>query len=116
MIQKKGKILKKAQLVVGMFFMAMMLAACGGGNDGNNGNNDGDSEEAEQLYEKSSANCHGDDLEGESDPQLDNIGTEMSIDEIREQIDDGSDDCEMPEGLLEGDDADEVVDWLSEMD
>lgn len=108
--------MKKAQLVVGMFFMAMVLAACGGGNDGNNGNNGGDNEEAEQLYEQSCASCHGDDLEGESGPELDSIGADMSKDDIREQIDEGSDDGEMPAGLLEGDDADEVAEWLSEMD
>src|SRR5699024_1808236 len=109
MIQKEGKILKKAQLVVGMFFMAMMLAACGGGNDGNNGNNGGDSEEAEQLYEQSCASCHGDDLEGESGPDLDNIGADMSNNKSREQIDNVSDDSDRPAGVSEGDDADEVA-------
>lgn len=112
--------MKKTLLLVGLFMLAVVLVACGNGDqndtDGldDNDNDDGvtvDVDVAEALYKDSCASCHGDDLEGDFGPSLKTIGNDMSEEEIRKKIKDGSDD--MPAEALKGDDADQVAAWLA---
>src|SRR5699024_10860193 len=125
--------MKKTLLLITGLILAMILVACGGNDNNNNNteNNDGtdnNTEEtnnndtdnnndttasAEEVYKNNCASCHGDDLEGEGDaPGLEAVGSDMSEDEIREQIEDGGDG--MPGGLIEGEEADQVAQWLSD--
>lgn len=112
-----------------LFGTLLVLGACGGGGDDNASepadDNGEDTEEtdngggdtvangdAEELYKKSCASCHGDDLSGQVGPKLDTIGSELSSDEILTIIEEGQ--GSMPGGLLTGDDAQQVADWLAE--
>src|SRR5690625_443584 len=108
----------KKWLMTVLFGTTLVLGACGGGGDDTSepaDENDGGTVEnaaAEELYEQSCASCHGDDLSGEVGPELTTIGSDMSSDEILTVIEEGQ--GSMPPGLLSGDDAQEVADWLAE--
>lgn len=109
--------MKKIILFAGLFILSMILVACGGeDNDssGDDNNNATVNAEAEGLYKNNCASCHGDDLEGDIGPSLETVGNDLSEDEIRDIIENGSENGEMPPGLLEGDEADEVAAWLAE--
>ncbi|MCF6093392.1 c-type cytochrome [Microaerobacter geothermalis] len=58
--------------------------------------------------------CHGQNLEGlkGDGPQLTNVGSRLSADEIRNILTNGKD--EMPGGLVKGDDLEYLVQWLAE--
>lgn len=128
-----GFFMKKTLMAV-LFALMLVLAACGGGNNdaanndaANNGaannteenaannENDGgtvDSAQAEDAYKSSCASCHGQDLSGGAGPDLTNVGSELSADEIETIIAEGQ--GSMPGGLLSGDDATAVAQWLAE--
>lgn len=111
----------------------LVLGACGGGgdtsepdtgaddttdteeatDDGDAGDATVDVAAAEDAYKSSCASCHGQDLEGGVGPELDAIGSSMSADEIEDIIINGA--GSMPAGLLSGDDATAVAQWLAEM-
>lgn len=91
----------------------LVLGACGGGGD--SGNNDGNNETAdpaEDVYQQSCAACHGADLEGANGPELDDVGSKYSADEIEDIIVNGTGD--MPPQNVEGDDLDALVEWLAD--
>lgn len=112
----------KKWLMAVLFGTMLVLGACGGGDDsstpdaGDNGAEDSgetaDASAAEDLYKASCASCHGNDLSGGVGPALNAIGNDMSADEIEDVIVNGV--GTMPAGLLSGDDASTVAQWLSE--
>jgi mono/diheme cytochrome c family protein len=67
----------------------------------------------EEVYQSNCASCHGQDLSGAAGPALDTIGSKYSKDEIKQIIADGFP-PQMPGGLVQGDDAEAVAQWLSE--
>lgn len=71
--------------------------------------------DAEDIYKNSCVSCHGDDLTGESGPDLTEVGSRLSEDEIEEIIINGTDNG-MPAGLVEDEQAEALAEWLSEMD
>ncbi|WP_079527177.1 MULTISPECIES: cytochrome c551 [Halobacillus] len=95
----------KKKLLTVLFGTALVLAACGGGGgeegaDSGEGNNGGSSTEekansevnvqaAEQAYEQTCASCHGGDLSGAVGPNLQEIGSKYSADEIADIIKNG---------------------------
>lgn len=98
----------------------LVLGACGGGNDdgnkggdANNNNNGGttDVAAAEDLYKKQCASCHGQDLSGGAGPSLETVGADHSASDIKDIIENGQ--GSMPSGLLSGDEAQTVADWLA---
>lgn len=104
----------------------LVLGACGDGDDasddtsvdegtGTEESSDDatvDSSAAEKLYQQSCSSCHANDLSGGVGPDLTAIGSSMSADEIESAIVDGV--GSMPPGLLTGDDAKAVAEWLAE--
>ncbi|ARP44104.1 cytochrome c551 [Geobacillus thermodenitrificans] len=96
---------------------SLALAACGGGDDNageqNGGNNGGGdtTAAAEQVYQQSCASCHGQDLSGGVGPNLQKVGSKYSADEIKEVITKGR--GSMPGGIIQGEDADKVAEWLA---
>jgi len=71
--------------------------------------------DADEIYKNSCASCHGGDLTGESAPDLTEVGSRISEDEIEEIIINGTDGG-MPAGLVEDEQAEALAEWLSEMD
>lgn len=117
----------KKWLMAVLFGTLLVLGACGGGGDdaSDSADDSADTEEAdsgddatvsndaaEELYQQSCASCHGDDLSGAVGPSLETVGAELSSEEIETIIEEGV--GSMPGGLLAGDDAKEVADWLAE--
>lgn len=101
----------------------LVLGACGGGgedaggdtNTGGNGGNGGGGDttaHAEEVLNQSCISCHGQNLEGGMGPALNDVGSRMSADEIRDVIENGQ--GQMPGGLISGEDLDAVVDYLSQ--
>src|SRR5690625_3813339 len=121
----------KKWLMAVLFGTLLVVGACGGGVDddasepaadnaedteeageSDDGGDAEENDEAEELYANSCASCHGDDLSGNSAPDLTNVGADHSADDILDIIDEGP--GAMPGGLLSGDDAQVVADWLAE--
>ena len=124
----------KKWLMAALFGTMLVLGACGGAGDDNANEpadtNDGGTEEeatddgatddggavdtaaAEDAFQKSCASCHGQDLSGGAGPDLTSVGSSLSADEILDIIENGQ--GSMPGGLLSGDDATAVADWLAD--
>jgi mono/diheme cytochrome c family protein len=98
------------RLLYGVICIAFagMLTACGGGNN-NAGEDKADA--GNDLFQKSCASCHGEDLKSGGAPDLDKIGSKYSKDEILNIINNGK--GSMPAGLIKGADADTVAGWLA---
>ncbi len=67
----------------------------------------------EEVFSKSCASCHGEDLSGGAGPDLTKVGSDHSADEIHDIIMNGQ--GAMPGGLVGNEEADLLADWLSEM-
>jgi len=113
----------KKWLMAVLLGTVLVLGACGGGGSTDDGastdegstETDGatvDSSAAEAAYKQSCASCHADDLSGGVGPDLTAIGASLSADEIEDIIVNGV--GSMPGGLLSGDDATAVAEWLAE--
>lgn len=100
----------------------LVLAACGGGDD--NADKDTDkstdpgtttetaSVDAEKIVSAKCISCHGQNLEGQGNfPALNNVGSRLSEDEILNVIENGR--GAMPGGIISGDDAQAVAEWLA---
>ncbi|MTH53727.1 c-type cytochrome [Bacillus mangrovi] len=102
--------MKRKALAV-LFTASALLAGCGGGGDApaNQGASAG---EPEQLFKQNCASCHGVDLKGSSGPDLTRVGAEHDAAEIESIIINGK--GNMPPGILEGEEAKKVAEWLAE--
>jgi|SRR5690625_543705 len=120
----------KKWLLTIVFGSALVLGACGGGDDGADepadDNGDTDTEEsagdeggsvdtaaAEEAFQASCASCHGADLTGGAGPDLTDAGANYSADEIVDIIENGT--GSMPAGTATGEDVDLLANWLAEM-
>ena len=118
----------KKWLMAVLFGTLLVLGACGGGaNDNANEpaeTNDEGTEEpadeggivdtaaAEDAFQQSCASCHGQDLSGGAGPDLTDVGSRLSAEDIKDIIENGQ--GSMPGGLLSGDDATAVAEWLAD--
>lgn len=117
----------KKWLMAVLFGTMLVLAACGGGGATNEDKSepadegteepaeDGgavDTAAAEDAYKASCASCHGQDLSGGAGPTLEKVGADYTAADIEEIIANGK--GSMPGGLLSGDDATAVAEWLAE--
>lgn len=99
----------KKKLLALMMGTSLVLAACGGGEDeATGGANAGD---PEKLYNQKCSSCHGGDLQGGAGPKLSDVGARLSQEEIEAVIANGQ--GSMPPGLLKGEDATAVAEWLA---
>lgn len=115
----------KKKLLALFMGSALILGACGGGGDtakepaDNNAGNGGgetaapaaDNSAAEGLFAQSCASCHGQNLEGGVGPDLTKVGSKLDAAGIEGVITNGQ--GAMPAGLLQGDDAKAVAEWLA---
>nr|WP_254119813.1 cytochrome c [Bacillus sp. FJAT-29790] len=98
---------------------SLVLAACGGGAATDKNKDTGTAGEtttagagdAQKLYDQKCSSCHGGDLSGGVGPALDKAGSHLSKEDIEGIIASGK--GAMPAGLLKGDEATQVADWLA---
>ncbi|MDQ0218386.1 cytochrome c [Peribacillus cavernae] len=111
----------KKKLLALLMGTSLVLAACGGGDDDNadkepaNNNNEtstADAGDAAEIYKNNCASCHGQNLEGAVGPKLSDAGSRLSKDEIETTIAEGK--GSMPAGIIQGDEASQVADWLAQ--
>jgi len=98
---------KVLTLLIGTAFV-MGLAACGGGEDKAG---DETASGGAKIFDQKCSSCHGENLQGGMGPDLTKVGSRYTKDEIRDIIKNGK--GAMPPNVVEGDDADEVADWLA---
>ncbi|MFA8439580.1 cytochrome c550 [Pueribacillus sp. YX66] len=67
----------------------------------------------EEIYEQNCASCHGGNLEGNSAPALDKVGSSLSEEEIADIIQNGKG-AGMPAGLVTGEAQQLLSEWLAE--
>lgn len=91
--------------------LALVLSACGG-SEGAKDNKDSTMSEAEKVFQNNCAYCHGSDLSGGAGPDLTEVGSRYSKEEIAGIIKNGK--KAMPEGLIKGDKVDLVASWLAQ--
>lgn len=129
--------MKKSLLAV-LFGLVLVLGACGGGGDDaaeepaeddtateeeatDEGATDEGAEEgggtvdaaaAEEVYQNTCAACHGADLSGGAGPDLTAVGSNLSAEEIADIIQNGQ--GSMPPQNVEGEDLDNLSNWLAE--
>ncbi|SFA70587.1 cytochrome c550 [Lentibacillus halodurans] len=70
--------------------------------------------DGEEIFQSNCASCHGQDLSGAAGPALDTVGSKYSQEEIEQIIAEGFPDAGMPGGLVQGEEAQAVAQWLSE--
>ncbi|OBZ11206.1 MULTISPECIES: cytochrome c [Bacillales] len=102
------------------------LSACGGNKTNNNGganekppaeNNGGttvNKEEAESLYGKNCVSCHAVDLSGGVGPNLQKVGSRMTVDQISAQISNGGNGMPAYKGQLKDTEIATLAAWLAE--
>lgn len=110
----------KKKLLALFMGSALVLGACGGGgNTAKDGGGTGgtaapatENAAAEGVYKQSCASCHGQNLEGGVGPNLTDVGSRLDAAAIEGIITNGQN--AMPAGLIQGDDAKAVSEWLAE--
>jgi cytochrome c551 len=90
--------------------LVMGLAACGGG-DEDEGTDTASTDAGAKIYDQKCSGCHGGDLTGGMGPNLTKVGSTYSKDEILGIIKNGK--GQMPANVVEGDDANQVAEWLA---
>lgn len=106
-MKMKGKL---AALFVGT---ALVLAACGGGEDetSSEGATTDTVSAGEKIYTQKCSNCHGQNLQGGVGPDLTTVGSKLSQEDIETVINEGQ--GAMPPRLIEGEDVTAVAEWLA---
>ena len=111
----------KNKLLATLFGAALVLGACGGGDDNasepaDDATNDNGAAttdvDAEAVVQQNCASCHGGNLEGGAGPALEDVGSRLSEEEIHDVIVNGK--GAMPPGVIKGEEADAVAAWLAE--
>ncbi|WNS75067.1 cytochrome c [Bacillus sp. DTU_2020_1000418_1_SI_GHA_SEK_038] len=112
----------KKKLLALLMGTSLVLAACGGGDDNaadekDTGTTNGGETttagagDAQKLYDQKCSSCHGANLEGTVGPKLSDAGAHFTKEEIEGIIANGQ--GAMPAGLLKGDEAAQVSEWLA---
>ncbi|MGE6754502.1 cytochrome c551 [Rossellomorea sp. NPDC071047] len=100
----------KKKLLGIVFGASLVLAACGGGGEESTETSSG-GVDPEKIVNNKCTSCHGGNLEGGMGPALNKIGADLNKDQILEVIQNGK--GQMPAGLIEGEEAEAVAEWLA---
>ncbi|WP_138754939.1 c-type cytochrome [Paenibacillus sinopodophylli] len=113
----------KSFLTLIALILLISLSACGGNktNNGakdetpaeNNGSTTVNTAEAESLYGKNCVSCHAVDLAGGVGPNLQNVGAELSVDQISAQISNGGNGMPAYKGQLKDEEIAVLANWLA---
>ena len=71
-------------------------------------------EKGQEIYNQKCANCHGQNLEGIVGPSLTTAGAKYNEEELVHIIVNGIEKTTMPGGLLQGEEAEIVAQWLAQ--
>ncbi|RDW16528.1 cytochrome C551 [Oceanobacillus arenosus] len=111
-------------VIATLFVTALVLGACGGGNEepkeeatdnGTEESTEGGSVDAnagEAVFAKNCSACHGADLSGGVGPDLTQVGSRYSAEEIADIVTNGK--GKMPPLNVAGEDLDNLTNWLAE--
>lgn len=103
------------KIMMSLFFgVILVLSACGSGEEESTATDNASVDDGQAIYEASSCfSCHGRELEGASGPNLQEVGSRLSVDEIKSIIEEGK--GPMPGGLVEDQEQlNKLAEWLSE--
>ncbi|WP_156288328.1 cytochrome c551 [Oceanobacillus salinisoli] len=115
----------KKWLLAVIFGTALVLTACGGGGDDDAAEEPADTENeatdagtvdveaGEEVYANNCAMCHGADLSGGGGPDLTQVGSKYSADEIADIVQNGFGKMQ-PQSHVTGEDLENLTTWLSE--
>ncbi|CEI81207.1 cytochrome c' [Oceanobacillus oncorhynchi subsp. incaldanensis] len=92
--------------------MVIILGACGNADDTNSDSAE-NLEAGEEVYRNNCANCHGADLSGNGGPELLDIGSKYSQEQIEDIVQEGIGSMP-PQSQVEGQDLEELASWLIE--
>jgi cytochrome c551 len=98
----------KKKLLALLMGTGLVLAACGGGGDDQA---TGDTVDAEKITAQKCSTCHGEGLNGASAPKISDVGARYSKEEIEDIILNGK--GGMPGGIIKGEEASAVAEWLA---
>ncbi|MFD1067685.1 c-type cytochrome [Oceanobacillus locisalsi] len=98
-----------AALLLGILFV---LGACGNADDTTDTSEE-NLETGEEVYRNNCANCHGADLSGNGSPELTDIGSKYSQEQIEDIVQEGTGSMP-PQTQVEGEDLQELSSWLTE--
>lgn len=101
----------KKKLFALLMGASLALAACGGGGEDEAVNDTAGAGDPEKIYNQKCSGCHGGELQGGAGPELAHIGSKYSQEDIEGIIENGK--GAMPKGLLTGEDASAVAEWLA---
>ncbi|WP_208585932.1 cytochrome c550 [Gracilibacillus suaedae] len=115
---KKNPIIPFALIAV-LGILAMIILSVFGLNEqeriATGGDGEGETTEADpEALIQSCIGCHGGDLEGGSGPSLNDVHERLSVEEIESMIINGSENGNMPGGLVTNEEAAVLAEWLSE--
>jgi cytochrome c551 len=108
-ILTQGVNLVKKRLLALLMGTGLVLAACGGGGDDEA--TGGDTVDAEKVAAQKCSTCHGENLVGGGAPKISDVGSRYSKEEIEEIILNGK--GGMPGGIIKGEEASAVAEWLA---
>ncbi|MFD0770663.1 cytochrome c551 [Bacillus sp. CGMCC 1.60114] len=105
---------KKLLMIVLGTSLALTVGACGKKEESKpaSPSQEASADSAEKIFQKSCAGCHGNDLKGLSGPSLEKVGGKYSEGDIENIIAKGR--GIMPAGVIQGEDAKKVAEWLAE--
>ncbi|MEH6888977.1 cytochrome c [Bacillus sp. JJ864] len=105
---------KKLLTIVLGASLALTVGACGKKEESkpSSSGQGASADSAEKVFQKSCAGCHGNDLQGLSGPALQKVGGKYGKEDIEKIITKGR--GAMPAGLIQGEDAKKVAEWLAE--
>jgi cytochrome c551 len=105
---------KKFLVVMVGAALALSLGACGNKEDNtaSDTKQTASGNDAEKIFQQSCASCHGTDLKGQIGPALNRVGSKYEKTDIEKIIANGR--GAMPAGVIKGEDATKVAEWLAE--
>lgn len=98
----------KKKLLGILFGTSLVLAACGGNDGGGETSTEAD---PEKIVSQKCMSCHGENLDGGAGPKISDVGSRLSKDEILNVLEKGK--GSMPPGIIEGEQAEAVAEWLA---
>lgn len=101
----------KKRIIALLIGSALTLGACGSNDSDTSDGGKSVEVDGEKVALQKCISCHGGDLTGNSAPDISKIGASKSADEIQKIIEDGQ--GAMPGGIVSGDEAKAVADWLA---